>query len=155
MLKALLIASYLSVTSVPLSPTYLGVNGKALADADGANVPATTASIPMDTSSASGAPPAFQSQLLLLLVVTWGTTTSMTGFCQYSPDGTDFGPWAACTAGPASTCKPIVFTWTAADWPSGKIPMNVPNAGIAAKCQWWDAASGTGTIIVKGTRTYQ
>jgi hypothetical protein len=150
-MQALLFSILLgAMPSQPITPANLTLNGAALADADGASVPATSAAVDSERLGV------LLNQITWVLDVTWGTSTTFSAKCKTSTDGTNYGwiPFCDGTANPVA-CAPFVWTFAAADWADGKINFSVPSRSRYMICQFWDAAEGTGTIVARLNRSSQ
>ena len=152
-MKRILFALLLAVPSTALardvSRISSDVTAELLADADGLAVPATMSAQNHDLQR-------FYNQAKLGLNVTWGTSTAFVATCEEAPESA--GPWtlmASCTQNTNFDCKPRTWAFTKADWPLGQINMRIPVTDRAYRCQFWDAALGTGSITVTGSKTRQ
>lgn len=135
-----------------LTATQIGVNGENLSD-----TPVTDA-IPMwgDVTAAK-----IMNQLSLTLTVTAGTTTTFTVKCAESESGAA-NTWAQitkCDSSAAAACAPDVRTYTIANYTTQNGTKVIASRWGVKKqyvqCTLDDAADGTGTVVITGTRSYQ
>lgn len=154
LLAALLFSSiaFAQVPHVELTVTETGINGENLQD-----TPVTDA-INMLASPAGGSSSLRTNQLALTLNITPGTTATITVFCSESESST-VNTMAKINRCPGGTCTPDVRTYTLSDFAtvSGKkyITARWHVTKKYAACTLDDAANGSGTVIVTGTRSLQ
>lgn len=124
-----------------LSSTYLGVAAANLADTP------TTNAIPMDANG-------LMSQLSLNATVTWGTSTEVVAKCKHSQTSTGTYVWIdyCYPDGTYVQCKPLQWRWNSTDSADGLLNLELRSNYAYVKCQYDDAADGTGTITLTGTR---
>lgn len=127
-----------------LNATNVGVSGENLAD-----TPVTDA-IAMDAASDR-----FRNQIVLQVLVTWGTSTYVDAKCQGSFDGTNYTWIDKCIGANPVTCKPLVWRWQAADNADGLLELAAPNGYKWYKCQVDDPLDGTGTVSILAGRSNQ
>lgn len=138
----LLLALLASEPAIPVLAAETGVTA--------ANLSATPATlgINMEASRATRT-------LSLLLAVTPGTTTVVDVTCYESSDGTHWATVNVCDAtSPKRVCAPDVRSYTLANY-TGSVRYLSSSWAITkkwAKCTADDAADGTGTVSVTGSR---
>jgi len=117
-------------------------NGGALAD--------TLSTAAIDTGKTGGFA---TSELALIFAVTAGTTTQVDVQCKESADGTNYGWIAHCTDANPSTCAPQVLQF---DVSSDTLhSFVVKNRARYVICQFDDTSDGTGTIVVRASKSAQ
>lgn len=138
----------LAQSVIDITAAKSGINGESLAD--------TPVSDAIDMLEERWA-----NQLSLTLTVTPGTSTTFTVRCYGSETGAA-STWAQisfCSAAAASTCGPTVRTYTLADYETQNAKKVIESDWPARKrwvqCKLDDAADGTGTVVVTGTRSRQ
>lgn len=158
---AALLASSLALAqssvSVPIAVDLTGVNGENLQD-----TPVTDA-INMHLNPSGGGAPVPTNQLALTLAVTPGTTTSITVFCSEADSTGVTAPavntFAKISRCPSGACTPDVRTFTLSDFTTVSgvkyITARFHVTKKWAACTLDDAANGTGTVVVTGTRSWQ
>ncbi len=127
-----------SATNQPITCS----SSTALADADGVSPPAATGTINMELVGGTA-----KNQLGVVMDITWGTTTTVAGWCEESTDATRWGRIQSCTNASPSVCTPVTHNWAAAAWSAADPVLHVVSTMKYIRCQFWDASSGTGTII--------
>ena len=129
-----------------------GINGENLQD-----TPVSDA-INMHLNPTGGGAPVITNQLALTLAITPGTTTSVTLFCSESETST-VNTMAKINRCPGGTCTPDVRTYTLSDYATVSgvkyVTARFHVTKKYAACTLDDAANGSGTVVVTGTRSWQ
>lgn len=105
--------------------------------------------IPMDSDRG------FYNQLTLVCEVTWGTTAQMEAKCKGSYDGTIYGWVDYCIGSNPKTCKPLEWRWPKVDNTDGLITLELSSNYKFYRCQFDDAANGSGTAVCTAGRGRQ
>lgn len=133
---------------IQLTATDFGISAANLSD-----TPVSSA-IDMENTVASN-------QLSLTISITPGTTTSITVRCSDSVDNSSnsYSQIGICDGNASATCAPDIRTYAMSDYTTqtGKkiISSNWRTKKRYVKCTLDDAADGTGTVTVTGTRSWQ
>jgi hypothetical protein len=97
--------------------------------------------------------------LSLSVAVTPGTTTSITVICHESTDGVAWSRISQCDSLTPSTCKPKTKTYTLADYTTVSGVKTISSRWWTtkkwARCTVDDAADGTGTVTITGSRAWR
>ena len=142
----------LAQVSTNIGADLTGVNGENLQD-----TPVTDA-INMHLSPSGSGAPVVTNQLALTLAVTPGTTTSITLLCSESETNT-VASMSKINRCPSGACTPDVRTYTLTNYVTvSGVKYITARFDVRKKwvaCTLDDAANGSGTVVVTGTRSWQ
>lgn len=144
MIKALLLAFALAEPFQPiiLSATDTGLDGDALSGAP-------TASVDMFDDG-------YTQQLSWTMDITPGTSTAIVVKCWESEENTTWAQVNVCDESAAAACLPDIRTYTFADYTAQSAHYIIASRWVTTKryfrCSF--TATGTGTIVLTGSRGY-